>query len=276
MKQLILSGGLGNQMFEYAFYLSCKKRGIHIKLNRDLYEVNRMHNGYLLHRVFGVSDNEVTVCNRFTVLLTRILRRYHPLGLVYTEKPMTYSEEAFTTRKAFYDGCFIEPHYFEGIEEQVRNSFEFKYIDPHNINLGNKMLSEASVSLHIRRGDFLNNPIYNVCDERYYARAIDYINAKVNHPTYYVFSDDTEWSNQLMKKMGVDRYHIITWNKGADSYKDMYLMSQCKHNIIANSTFSWWGAWLNTNKSKMVVSPDKWTTTYKMNYSLPNWMFLEV
>ena len=275
MKYLILSGGLGNQMFEYAFYLACKQIGIRIKLNRDLYEINRMHNGYLLGEVFGVSNGEVCRSNKLSVLFTRIMRKYHPLNLVYTEQPLLYCEDAFLTKKKVYDGCFIHPRYFEGIEDIIHQSFVFRKIDLNNVNLGNKMSCEDSVSLHIRRGDFLNNPIYGVCDEDYYRKSVEYIKQKIEKPIFYIFSDDQEWSENLIKKLGVD-YFMVSSNKGKDSYKDMYLMTRCRHNVIANSTFSWWGAWLNENKDKIVVSPNKWTITINMDYRLPNWVYIEV
>lgn len=273
-KQLILSGGLGNQMFEYAFFLSCKSKGVELCLNRSLYEYNRMHNGYLLGKVFGVPEKEVLAVNRWTVYTTRFIRRYHPSRLVYTDKVMTYCEDAYRTRRPYYDGVFISEHYFKDIEEQVRMAFEFKDIDSLNQNIGNELLSRDSVSLHIRRGDFLNNPIYGVCDESYYSKAIDYMCSKVSNPVFYIFSDDADWSKRLMEKFGV-RYQLFTHNQGADSYKDMYLMSCCRHNIIANSTFSWWGAWLNTNKNKIVVAPNKWTLKHYMDHSLSNWVALE-
>ncbi len=275
MKICILSGGLGNQMFEYAFFLACKHRGIRIVLNRDLYEKNQMHNGYLLEDVFGVQNDEVTNSSKLSVLVTRIVRRYHPFKLVYTDKPLTYCEDAFQTRRLFYDACFIHPNYFEGIEEQIRQSFVFKKVDLNNVNLGNKMLCENSVSIHIRRGDFLDNPIYGVCDETYYINAIEYIKNRIEEPNFYIFSDDQEWSAKFMQKLGL-RGKCITHNKGKDSYKDMYLMTCCRHNIIANSTFSWWGAWLNNYEDKIVIAPNKWTITLPMVKPQKGWNMLEI
>ena len=262
-------------MFEYAFFLSCKERGMRIKLNRDLYEINRMHDGYLLDHVFGVPKSDLAISCKLSVLATRILRRFQPLGLVYKEKALTFCNDIYTTKKVFFDGCFIEPRYFEGIEDQIRQSFVFRGIDSHNINLGSQMLSENSVSLHVRRGDYLTNPIYCVCDEMYYKLAIKYIKSRVSNPLFYVFSDDTEWCNHFMESLDVN-YSIITQNKGENSYKDMYLMSHCRHNIIANSTFSWWGAWLNDNKEKIVISPNKWTNNIRMKDVPLNWLLLEV
>lgn len=275
MKYIFLSGGIGNQMFQYAFFLSCKKKGITVKLNRDLFEVNRMHNGYMLKQAFGVSDEELIKGSRFSVLKTRLLRRYHPLDLVYSDKPMVYDERAFNTRAKYFDGCFINSRYFDGIQQDVRKAFYFKGIDGTNLEWTISMYHCNSVSLHIRRGDYLENPIYGVCDERYYEKAIAQIKDKVVSPKFYVFSDDTDWCDVFMKKMDVD-YQIISHNTGKDSYKDMYLMTRCKHNIIANSTFSWWGAWLHENEGKIVIAPNKWTTTIPMDKPQDGWHMLEV
>ena len=106
-------------------------------------------------------------------------------------------------------------------------------------------------------------------------RFIKVFTYQIEKPIFYIFSDDQEWSENLIKKLGVD-YFMVSSNKGKDSYKDMYLMTRCRHNVIANSTFSWWGAWLNENKDKIVVSPNKWTITINMDYRLPNWVYIEV
>lgn len=275
MKQLILSGGLGNQMFQYAFFLSCKKKGMQVKLNSDLYEVNKMHNGYMLKQAFGVSDEEMVKASWLSALKTRLLRRYHPLNLVYSDKPMVYDESVFKTRARYLDGCFINSHYFSDIQNEVRLAFEFKSIDSANLELMIRMHHCNSVSLHIRRGDYLKNPIYGVCDEKYYENAIAAIKSMVDTPKFYVFSDDTEWCEGFMRKQYVD-YRIINHNTGRDSYKDMYLMTRCRHNIIANSTFSWWGAWLNNNEEKIVMSPNKWTTTIPLDKPQNGWHLLEV
>ena len=275
MKYLILSGGLGNQMFEYAFYLSCKNKGIKLKLNRDLYEVSRMHNGYLLGHVFGVPESEVTKSSKLSVFITRIIHRYHPAHLVYSDTPMMFSEKAFRTNRIFIDGCFINPLYFESIRELISKAFVFREIDSYNMCLGERMLSDNSVSIHIRRGDYLNNPVYGVCNEDYYEKAIRHIEKQVSNPSFFVFSDDLEWSDKLMRYLGVN-YKLITINTGVDSYKDMYLMTRCRHNIIANSTFSWWGAWLNNNPGKIVIAPNKWTTSIYMDKTEDCWNQLEV
>lgn len=120
-----------------------------------------------------------------------------------------------------------------------------------------------SVSLHVRRGDYVSNQKIKkdaltpsgVCTEKYYFNAIEYIQAQIENPEFFVFSDDIEWCRQNLR---LESAHYADWNVGKESFVDMQLMSCCKHNIISNSTFSWWGAWLNGNPGKMVLVPDKW------------------
>lgn len=275
MKYVILTGGLGNQMFEYAFYLSCRQKGMDLRLNRDLYEVNAMHNGYLLDRVFGVSAEDVKKSNNWSVLLTRLVCHFGFSWQVYTDKPMDYNPAAFNTKCRYYHGVFINAAYFKDYVQVIRDAFTFKNIDNRNEEIAQIMNTENSVSVHIRRGDYLKNPIYGVCGEDYYRNAIKKMASQTSDAKFYVFSDDPEWCRDFMGEMNVN-YQVIDHNRGADSYKDMYLMTKCRHNIIANSTFSWWGAWLNDNPEKVVIAPSKWTTGIKMNDPLEKWCYVEV
>lgn len=246
---------------------------MNIKLNRDMYEVNRMHNGYMLNRTFGIPDSEVVHSNSCTVFITRLLRRFHPFGMVFQEIPMSYCPDVYKTKKPYIDAIFLHLSYFSEIEDIVRESFVFQCIDERNKKIADRMSSENSVSLHIRRGDYLNIPQYAVCDEDYYTKAIEHIKLSVSSPKFYIFSDDPEWCKQFIDGFDVE-YEIISHNTGVDSYKDMYLMTQCRHNIIANSTFSWWGAWLNNNTDKIVVGPHPWVVGREYNPCLKSWFVI--
>lgn len=128
----------------------------------------------------------------------------------------------------------------------------------------NKIISDEirktnSVSLHIRRGDYITSKITNkfhgTCCLGYYKKAMKLINKKVKNPKYFVFSDDIYW---VKKNLEIKNAFYVDDNVGDKSYIDMQLMSMCKHNIIANSSFSWWAAWLNNNPNKIVIAPKKW------------------
>ena len=130
-----------------------------------------------------------------------------------------------------------------------------------------------SVSVHIRRGDYAECGI-SLLGFRYYISAISIINDKVSNPKFYFFSDDITVAKDIAEQMNVD-YTIISHNQGEKSYQDMFLMSQCKYNIIANSSFSWWGAWLNTFHDKIVISPKKWVESDDLhNPQLDSWILI--
>lgn len=121
-----------------------------------------------------------------------------------------------------------------------------------------RIIETNSVSIHIRRGDYLseiNQGLYGgICTEMYYAKAITYICNKIDQPSFFVFSNEIDW---VKNNVDIPNPTYIDFNNGADSWQDMFLMSQCKHNIIANSSFSWWGAWLNRNTNKIVITPSR-------------------
>jgi hypothetical protein len=128
-----------------------------------------------------------------------------------------------------------------------------------------KIENNNSVSIHVRRGDFFKNKkriqrYGNICTNSYYKKAINIIKHKINDPIFLVFSDDIDWAKQNFTG---SNFIFVDWNKGKSSYRDMHLMSLCKHNIIANSTFSWWGSWLNNNENKVVISPSKMNNKHK-------------
>ena len=161
------------------------------------------------------------------------------------------------------------------MEDELQEVFQFPIIkDKNNLEIINKIKNCNSVSVHIRRGDYLIDTNYRmfggICDENYYAEAFKIIKKYVQNPTFFIFSDDIEWSKMHICQK--ENCYFVTINKKEDSWKDMFLMSICKHNIIANSTFSWWGAYLNKNKSAIVISPDIFIKTdinsdiYKENW----------
>lgn len=267
-KQIIISGGLGNQMFQYAFYMSMKSRGINCEINTSLFDLVKMHNGFELPKVFGVK-----YCKTHSILshfLVRFFNKYKLRCVVYNEIPYVLNSSVFQSSSIIFNGNWICEDYFKDIEDCIRSTFVFIGIDDRNSNLADELKTNNSVSIHIRRGDYLKLPSWSVCDENYYVKAINFIKQRVNDPRFYVFSDDPVWSESFMLKMNVP-YIMISHNRGSDSYKDMYLMSCCKHNINANSTFSWWGAWLNNNKEKIVVMPKKWTQNTRENPACMNW-----
>lgn len=253
LKRFFFRGGLGNQMFQYALYKELKARGEEIIIDTSLYRSTSMHNGFELKDVFLLPDEVKDSHSLYYNHIIRFMEKFDLNRLFYHDNnELGFDSAVFTTKKRFITGYYCSEKYFEDVKDTLRDEFTFRNIDNRNLEMTDEMSSCNSVSVHIRRGDFVawGMPITSV---DYYKKAIDYILNHVNNPKFYVFSDDIDAASKFMKDLDVP-FKTININRGKDSYKDMYLMSHCKHNITINSTFSWWGAWLNQNEDKIVVS----------------------
>ena len=162
-----------------------------------------------------------------------------------------------TSKDWYLIGFWIEEKYLRGRLEEIRKHFKFPGItDEHNRELADEIRACDSVSIHVRRGDYLSPTYENMfvsLGREYYGRAVDYIKENVSNPKFFIFSDDSDFANSEFDWIG--NKCIVTGNEGNDSFRDMQLMSMCKHNIIANSTFSQWGALLNENEGHITVYP---------------------
>ena len=159
---------------------------------------------------------------------------------------------------AYMVGRYQEYYYLENIKEDILKDFSFSQNTPISVNrYKSGIIMNNSVSIHIRRGDYTGKKEFDICTMTYYKNAIDYIQNKEKNLVYYIFSDDLEWTKSNFDFL--DNHYIVD-NSQYDSsdYYDLYLMSICKHNIIPNSTFSWWAAYLNRNLNKIILCPDKW------------------
>lgn len=272
MKIVNILGGLGNQMFEYAMYLALKKYhpDERVLCCTRCFRGYGLHNGLEINRIFGVEIVESSLwqlCRLAYPFLNykmwQVMLHFFPqrksMTSGTTQVVFNYSE---VTRadSVFYDGYWQNEGFFKYIREDVLASFSFpSFSDERNIKLAEKLSDRKSVSIHIRRGDYLKDPIWYVCTPEYYKRALDYIKSKDNVDFLCIFSDDIQWCKENLKEMaGYIDIAFVDWNKGQQSFRDMQLMTYCKHNIIANSSFSWWGAWLGQRKNKIVVSPKVW------------------
>ena len=260
--QIVFTDGLGNQMFQYALFLVMKAQGRNPKLNIGIITRNIVHNGFELCNDFEIDCKNLNIIDGgwfgggVTIFIVR-----HIKPLCYKEKGNRYTPNVFLTRKPVIYGYWQDIRYFKDFESDIRNAFKFRNIDKSNVYLGNDIAENNSVSIHIRRGDYLKHPELMVCTSSYYERSISMIKKKVSQPMFYVFSDDLSWSDSFMKMQNV-KYKMIDSNRGHNSYKDMYLMSRCRHNIIANSSFSWWGAWLGSYNEKIVICPEIWNKEF--------------
>lgn len=280
MNLVNIKGGLGNQMFQYAFYLSLREK------EKDTYlfvpfaqnDVEYGHQGYELQKLFCV-ENIVPPKYMLYFMLLKILHkratvqkmRYVGCDILSAPKEFLFYEEKDLKRvqtkcyllgnDTLYDGYWQSERFFCHVAKDVRQVFKFNlHLISSLTQRCEKDISKCNaVSIHIRRGDYLCDVYqggFSKCVSiEYYKRAIDYICQVVKVPTFYVFSDDMNW---VKDNLLIPSPIYVDWNKGEDSWQDMYLMSRCRHNIIANSTFSWWGAYLNTHVDKIVIAPKKW------------------
>lgn len=262
MRLIKMTGGLGNQMFIYAMYLQMKKRFPDTRIDLSDMLHYHVHYGYELHRVFRLPETEFRLPQKLKKVLEflffkTILERKQKGSLL----PYTRS---YGWPFIYFKGFYQSEKYFKEIKEEVRRAFTFAEdrAGQKTLDLARRMDQDGqAVSLHVRRGDYLQpkhwNAIGCICQLPYYRNAIKEMNGRVKQPHYYVFSDDLDWVKQHLDLPGAC---YIDWNKGEDSWQDMMLMSHCRHHIICNSTFSWWGAWLNPHEDKIVVAPERWTS----------------
>lgn len=269
-----LLGGIGNQMFQYAAGRSLSiATGQNYFLDLNDFSNYRLHNGFELSRVFDVnmqvadSEDVRGMLNwRAGTLAKKVLRRsYFKLlrgNKLVVEPSFNFWPEFFNLSQGCYlYGYWQSEKYFHSVEKVIRSEFNFREpLSGRNAELAIEIKNAQAVSLHVRRGDYVSDhktgKIMDICSLEYYKTAVAYIVERVEQPIFYIFSDDIDWVKQSLPLRFPCKY--VNHNRGIDSYRDMQLMSLCKHHVIANSTFSWWGAWLNSNPCKIVVAPRKW------------------
>lgn len=265
---VILRGGLGNQMFQYALVIALRNKGYKVSINTSMYGLTTMHNNYELERVFGIKES-IVPANVLHVTYLRGLLRFQPTFLLSQDKE-EYDTSVLSSPKSYINGYWQDERYFKDVERKVRETFVFREIDVENEVFGMEIKQRNSISLHIRRGDYAEFGM-SIIGKNYYAHAVEYIKEKVETPFFYIFSDDPHEAENIAKELGIE-YKLITHNRKENSYKDMFLMSCCRHNIIANSSFSWWGAWLGEQKGRIVICPDKWNLkSDKIEPQLKHW-----
>ena len=269
-------GGLGNQMFQYAagraLSINIKKSFVVDVQDFDQYEV---HNGYELEKIFNINNkasrnqlDSVLGKWRTNKYIRKKISTKKYLSLLTGSKMVIEPHTSYWSKlfdvndSAYLVGYWQTEKYFKSIENVIRSDFTFpSSMSKMNFEWAKLIKHSNSVSIHIRRGDLVSNPkalaFHGLCSLEYYVRSISYMQKNTENPTFYVFSDDIAWAKKNLD-FGSNHYHFVGNNNGKESFNDMWLMTLCKHNIIANSSFSWWGAWLNNNKNKLVVAPERW------------------
>jgi len=278
-------GGLGNQMFQYAFELAVKKQYPNAEVCADIshYRMQNEHNGFELENVFGIST-----CHVEDIMLKKISPYYVPSN-IYNNLPKklrdviarnlqykyynfqkkqrkktyykqeyhnSYEQEVFeldTSQDWYLDGLWQDIRYFSGCEDEVREVFRFKNeerfseVDLQHLE---KISQPNSVGIHVRRGDFVNSK-FDICSMEYYQKALDIIFEQVGNPTFFFFTDDTEYVEKEFNWLTCKT--IINHTVG-NSILDMEMLSGCTHKIISNSTFAFWSAWLG-EQNGLTIAP---------------------
>lgn len=280
-----IKNGLGNQMFQYAFGRILEwKYGVPVlfyffdepaecprKTDLDVFNIEQINEPI---------NDIVKPFKPFSVRLYRDEKKY--LRYIYYKLRRIFQKNKLITeaypsqmthcfnhlnikKKYFFLGFWQNPEYLKGYETEIMKIFtpRDKSIYQSEIALEISNSTFNTVSLHIRRGDYLTSGFIEPISMDFYKSAIKLIQEKLNNPLFYIFSDEPQWVKDEFK-LDIS-FKLIACNIGKDSYKDIILMSICQHNIIANSSFSWWGAWLNANPNKIVIAPKKWYTTAQRN-----------
>lgn len=289
MKIINTIGGLGNQMFCYAFALALKnKYNEEVLLDISHFNHYNLHNGFQINDIFKndlikiASKKEISKLTSYIphYKLSRILRKLLPIkSKEYIEsRDYIYDGEAMNVAgDCYYEGYWQSPHYFKNIESDVKRIFTFPTTEGDNKKLENIILDTNSISIHIRRGDYLNAKSFKgICELDYYREAIALMNSKVDNPYYFIFSNDINWCvENLTEILNTDRVKFVSHNVGKESYWDMYLMSCCKNMVIANSSFSWWAAYLNRSVSPIIVAPKRWVNrNYNTQILIDKWLLI--
>lgn len=287
-----MMAGLANRMFQYAFYLSLKAKGYHTLID-DTYKAGKWKfEDISIEQVFPNIHFERADSSLIGRLgggddyVSKVRRKIHWLRnrhyVVCSVDQGYCTEFLMHDRDLYLSGNWISELYFKDIEQEIRRNFIFHpFSGTQNIEIANEMQACNSVAIHVRKGADYNKSVNSgVCDTSYYKTCIDHIKKNTSDPKFYVFSDNYEW---VKENLSFIEYTLIHWNptSGFGNHLDMQLMTNAKHNIIGNSTYSWWGAWLNPNPDKIVLAPLTWfnkdvisKSSVELSFTPENWIVL--
>lgn len=268
-----ISGGLGNQLFQYAFGraisfynncdfeldISCFNKTAKNTTPRK-YELNNFN---IVERIASEESMEQYRKNKIQKFIEE-LKPYDCRSFIREKKFRANQKKFKPPVNVYLQGYWQSEEHFRDIEDVIRQEVTLK------IPIQNKYLSlidnSDTISIHVRRGDYVTDKIINethgLCALDYYHQAIDLMAARVKFPTFFIFSDDIDWVKNNLK---INYPTVYVSNNETSSCEELILMSQCQHNVIANSSFSWWGAWLNKNPHKVIITPAKWFNNNNKN-----------
>ena len=264
-----LQGGLGNQLFQYAvalaladFHQTTVGLDLRFLKNQDAGQKHTLRHFAL--DLFSIPYEHLTFWDEVALALrpfpfqNTVQKMLGSLNkwTIYDEATLLYNHDIRqeTSKNSYLTGYFQSEYYFNTIESKLRKVLQFEFLIQNE--LSDKIGQTSSVSVHIRRGDYATNAnlglFHGLCSLQYYLKASRFIGSQQSDLHFFVFSDDIIWAKQNL------RLPFPTHFIGGTDSEDLQLMSLCKYNIIANSSFSWWAAWLNNNPAKIVVAPERW------------------
>lgn len=282
-----LKGGVGNQLFQYALgrHLSIKNK-TELKLDvSGLEQAQRVGDAY---RPFDLYNFNITAP---IATEDEIKKLKYPYGW-FSKMWRNFSFKVLRQHNLLFDPKILnlpDNTYLDGYWQSPKFFDDIREVLIKDLTLANPLSSAAdtyctkiqntnSVALHVRRGDYVKNPIvakeFGICSNDYYTKAVKYISENVNDPVFFVFSDDINW---VKNNIALPDSAVYVQDPKLTTIEELVLMSQCRHNIIANSSFSWWGAWLNNNTSKIVIAPTPWFdhTPYDKNLIPKSWLQIQ-
>jgi hypothetical protein len=283
-----LRGGLGNQLFQYAMARSIALRHQEdLQLDLTFFRSYKWHAYSLAPFSIKASIAEENwrdkILKQQNSISNRLLRKFGFSNFLVYEKSLQFNQAYKDIRpNAYLIGFWQSENYFSHYASQLRKDLQITvHPSEDNAKLLSNILSCESVSLHIRRGNYVSVPsvyrVHGTCSIDYYRLAVKYLKEKLKNPSFFVFSDDINWAKENFK--GDDRFYFVDLNDASHDYEDLRLMMNCNHHIIANSTFSWWAAWLNPSPSKLVIAPSRWFADQKKDMEVrelvpKNWIRL--
>ncbi len=264
-----LKGGLGNQLFQYGFgRLISNKRNEQFKL-----DISSLGSAIDTKRDFTLDKFNINA----EIASTEEIQKYAPSPFtkflqqkILRQFYIGWQPQLITSQKKYFEGYWQSYLYLDPIKDKLLQEITLlnQFTDYYQ-NISEQIKNTTSVAIHIRRGDFAENKkiksIHQTINLNYYHQALKIINSKVTNPIVFVFSDDIAWVKKNLSTKGQTIY--VSPEKNSEATQELILMSQCQHQIISNSTFSWWAAYLNQNPNKIVIAPKKWNNRYQRHYA---------
>jgi hypothetical protein len=280
-----LSGGLGNQLFQYAFgrALSLKHNQM-LAFNVDSFKWDKLRKFeldslYLDLKIVNSDKIKKTIKNKFLIsdkILYFFLNKKIPYykSAFIKERSLLYDKNhiKFRVKNVYFEGYWQSENYFTDFKDLINSELRnFKLLNSSSLKLLSELnLKKNTVSIHFRRSDYIldkkTNAYHGICSNDYYQKAIKLIQNKIENPHFFIFSDDKKYINEVFK----DKTNFTIVENITKDYEELLIMSACEHHIIANSSFSWWGAWLNPSKNKIVIAPQKWFSDKEMQLQTDN------